>query len=538
MATAVLVLWSGMAAAPIAHAHAMFEGATPEPGARLDAGPREIVLRFNEPVTPVAVRLLDASLHDAGKAAAPEADGNDVRLRLGEALSDGQYLVTYRVISEDAHPVAASFEFSVGVPAAGHIAAPATASDAEWTMAGRILRPLALLALLLAAGTALFLALPGAAATAALRTTTMRVAATATSLAVALAVAVFAVSAAEMVGGGPGALLSRDAWAAATRSTLGTSVLVALAGLAVIGVGLRGRGDRGMSRALLIIGPVLVAASRGLTGHPAVTSRAVMLAMAAHVLLAAFWAGALWPLWKSLKSDPASSARALMDRFSRIATPAVLLLAAIGAYMGYVHVGSVKALLNTGYGQLLSTKLAGVALLLGLAAANKLWLTPALVRPGGIAVRRMRQSIGIEMLLMTTVLVLSATLAHTPPPRSVPATRAPAAPAGPLQGMVMEGDYHVMWKLVPAAAGPGPRELTLHIQRHDGTPVDPLGVSASVALPAQRVEPLTVPLARRGPGEYVATVRGMSAAGVWTMSVEALVTDFDKVVFDVPVTLR
>jgi copper transport protein len=516
----------------------MFEGATPEPGARLDSGPHEIVLRFNEPVTPVAVHLLDTQLADTGGAAPPESDGNTVRLRLAGTLPDGQYLVTYRVISEDAHPVAASFEFTVGEPGSTRqIAGPVAPAGDDLAAAGLAIRALTVIALLLAAGSALFMALPGAGASAVVLAGTGSLAGIASLTALVLTVVGFGVSGAEMVGGGAGAVVSREAWAAAAHSTLGVSTLVAFTGLVSILAGLQRRAKGVPVRAVLIAGAVLVASSRGLTGHPAATSGVTMIVMGGHVLLAAFWGGSLWPLWTSLRADPPTAARALMDAFSRLAVVAVLLLVVLGAYMAWVHVGSVTALTHSGYGRLLSGKLVLVAFLLGLAVINKLWLTPRLASPDGAAIGRMRRSIGVEMVLMALLLVASASLAHTPPPRSPAATHAPGA-AAPLQGMVMEGDYHVAWKLTPATVGPGTRELTLRIQRHDGTPVDPLSVSASVALPARGIEPLTVPLVRRGPGEYVATVRGMSVTGEWVLDVEALVTDFDKVVLEAPVAIE
>ena len=48
--------------------------------------------------------------------------------------------------------------------------------------------------------------------------------------------------------------------------------------------------------------------------------------------------------------------------------------------------------------------------------------------------------------------------------------RSAAAPGAvaTLQGMVMEGDYHVAWTLTPGRAGPEPHELTLRTIRSLG----------------------------------------------------------------------
>ena len=71
--------WGALTISPAAFAHAVFEGATPEPNARLAEGPQEIVLRFSEPVTPVSVRLLNSHLQDVGAVGNPEIDRRTAR---------------------------------------------------------------------------------------------------------------------------------------------------------------------------------------------------------------------------------------------------------------------------------------------------------------------------------------------------------------------------------------------------------------------------------------------------------------------------
>jgi copper transport protein len=86
-------------------AHAVLLDSAPADGATLAAPPGEIRLTFNEPVAPVAIKLLDA----AGAAVAGigvEAVDRTVTLRLGAELPAGTYIVSYRVTSEDSHAVA------------------------------------------------------------------------------------------------------------------------------------------------------------------------------------------------------------------------------------------------------------------------------------------------------------------------------------------------------------------------------------------------------------------------------------------------
>src|SRR3954466_1187397 len=97
-----------------AHAHAVLLDTAPADGAVLATAPTEVTFRFNEPVSPVTLRVLSID-------ARPIADGSDARtendtiiLPLPPDLPNGTYVVSYSVISLDSHAIAGSFAFSVG----------------------------------------------------------------------------------------------------------------------------------------------------------------------------------------------------------------------------------------------------------------------------------------------------------------------------------------------------------------------------------------------------------------------------------------
>ena len=79
----------------------------------LALAPKTVQLRFNEAVTPAAIGLIDA----AGKTrddATVRAAGETIVVTLPDDLPRGTQVVSYRVISEDGHPVAGSMVFSIG----------------------------------------------------------------------------------------------------------------------------------------------------------------------------------------------------------------------------------------------------------------------------------------------------------------------------------------------------------------------------------------------------------------------------------------
>ena len=101
-----------------ADAHASLERAVPAPGERLETGPDEIRLEFNEPVDPTVgfLRVLDSRSARVADGTPELLDGGrSLRLALPK-LGEGLYTVTYRVLSADGHPVEGSHVFVVGDP--------------------------------------------------------------------------------------------------------------------------------------------------------------------------------------------------------------------------------------------------------------------------------------------------------------------------------------------------------------------------------------------------------------------------------------
>jgi copper resistance protein D len=110
-----------------------------------------------------------------------------------------------------------------------------------------------------------------------------------------------------------------------------------------------------------------------------------LTADALHLIGAATWIGGLVPLalllaaarrhealaWGSLARDAA-------QRFSTLGLVSVGTLLLTGIINAWILVGSIHALIVTGYGQLLLLKLVAFAIMLGFAVTNRFWLTPRL----------------------------------------------------------------------------------------------------------------------------------------------------------------
>lgn len=144
---------------------------------------------------------------------------------------------------------------------------------------------------------------------------------------------------------------------------------------------------------------------------------------ALHMMAAAIWLGAIAGFLLLLRpGEPVARDRLAMaarslDRFAPVGTICVLVIAATGLVNGQMIVGAanIGRSIASPYGQLLAIKLVLFAAMLGLAAANRWRLAPALGRAfdepdtdPASAARAMRRSLILEALAGLAILALVA----------------------------------------------------------------------------------------------------------------------------------
>src|SRR3954451_1081696 len=110
----VLVTGVTLGFASPASAHATLQATTPADRAHLDAVPAVVTLQFSENIGADvgSVKVFDG----AGKQVDNgnlETRNNVITLGLQSGLGDNAYIVTYRVVSADSHPVRGAFTFPV-----------------------------------------------------------------------------------------------------------------------------------------------------------------------------------------------------------------------------------------------------------------------------------------------------------------------------------------------------------------------------------------------------------------------------------------
>jgi copper resistance protein D len=296
-----------------------------------------------------------------------------------------------------------------------------------------VLRALSFVLQLQAAGVVFFAAAFGPALTISLPSVRSLARATATAALVVVA-AHYLLEAARMAGDMSGMFdssLQNMAW----TSTTGGAFSVRALGLLLIIAGMQNRSARITadhflkSSALMapafalrrlsargfttagVSGAVLVAASFALAGHTATSPQRWALAplLLAHLLIVAFWFGALWPLCLVTLRESRERTTRVVALFSSAAFWLVPLILVVGVAMAALLLPSVAALRKP-YGELLIAKSVLFAVLLALAALNKWRFGPALGRGDLLAGRSFRRAVITEYVIIVVVLSITAVM--------------------------------------------------------------------------------------------------------------------------------
>ena len=496
-------------------AHAVLTESRPADGASLIEPPVQIELRFNEPVIPVAVRLMGEDGREL-PGVAVEAHGDAVVILPSQPLATGGYFLSYRVTSLDAHAVGATLRFGVGAPApgAGSLAAP----DREFAWLAAASRWLVYVTALGAVGAALFVA--SVRPPVSLESAVRRLAARLAALALAALALRLGVAGLDLGGLPLRSLFTARPWAIAAGTSLGPASAMAGLGLVAIMVGYH------LPRWALALGSVAVAASFALTGHAASAGPRLLTGAAlwVHVVCAAFWLGSLLPLLWSLGLPPAAAA-AVLRRFAHVAVAAVAMLIMAGAALTWVQLdGSPAGLWQTAYGQRLLAKLALVAGLLALALVNRFALAPAVAEGDARSTRRLRANLIADIALGLAVLAVTATFPLSPPPRAL------VEQAAGLTVVASGRAGQSTLTLVPGRVGAN--RLEAGVADRDGAPVTAREASVAWSLPAAAIEPVRVDARQPLPGVVVADGILLPRAGRWRLRLELLIDDFTMLTYE------
>ena len=208
----------------------------------------------------------------------------------------------------------------------------------------------------------------------------------------------------------------------------------------------------------------------------------------------------------------------------------VALLVLSGLVLSIIQLGSLRALIETPYGILLSIKLSLVILLLGLAALNRFVFTPAVVANYENS-RPLLRVVLLECILVVGILAVVAGWRFTPPPR------ASVAPVAAPLSVHIHTDA-AMFQVLVSPGKVGSNDFVLQLMTGDAALLPAKEATLILSLPDRGIEPME----RRavlGPDGYW-HVRGVALPlpGRWRMQIDALVTDFQKITLQDELEMR
>ncbi|MEP7243500.1 MAG: CopD family protein [Gammaproteobacteria bacterium] len=272
-------------------------------------------------------------------------------------------------------------------------------------VASVVVRALSFICALQAAGAALFLAAFGRVLVAA--TATIQKFGIRSALAAMVLVSLhYGLEAARMAGDLAG-VTDLSLQKLVLSSTTSEAAAVRLLGLVLIAFGLRGQ--QRMLQVCSVTGAFLVALSFALMGHTSDSPEHWLLAamLVIHLVVIEFWLGALVPLHVLSARETPARAATVIGGFTAVATLVVPAIFVAGLVMALALIPSLSVLREP-YGALILVKAGGFAVLMALAAANKLRFGPAIARGDASATRRFRQTVGAEYVVIVAVLAATA----------------------------------------------------------------------------------------------------------------------------------
>jgi copper transport protein len=534
-----------------ASAHAYLVRTAPSASGILSGPPPDVSLTFDEAVEP---RFAIVSVTDAGgrqqateHPARSPANPDTLVVPLRPHLPEGWYLVYWRAISVDGHPVQGAFTFAIGpnegpapqfvVPRISGSATTPRLVIARWLMFLTVMTAIGLFVLRIAIARPLARRVDGsslrAVSIAFVIVSALGLLAIPVYLDLATAIdslhSVFAL----------GALVPLFRVTAFGRAYVDLEICFALFCVAAwIALWVdrptnpqRSIAELGAGTGALIAGAATLVIP-GVAGHAAQTApRGLSLLLDwLHLVSGSVWIGGLIGLlvvWQSLpRKSRVAGLAVCVPRFSNVAFVSVFVLLGSGIGATIIHMPTLASLWQTSYGQAILVKSGLLAGAMVLGAVNLLHTKPRLATAGGggaetgtTAARLLRRTVSTETLLVTAAIVAAAILSSLAPPSTALAQAGSAlAKVGPgrVAATLHKNGYDLQAVVTPnRAVATNSFELRL---TKNGAPVRGANVTLGVAMLDMQMQNQLFRLSETRPGVYSLPAPALVMVGHWGLS--------------------
>jgi copper transport protein len=538
-----------LTAAGAASAHAYLIKTVPAASGVLDTPPRTVQLTFDEPVEPkfAIISVTDAAGHQqtVGPVSRSPANPDTLVVPLHPNLPQGWYLVYWRAISVDGHPVQGAFTFAVGpnpgpapqfpVPS---ISASATSHNlliTRWVMFLSVMVAIGLFVLRMLIARPLARRVPQAS----LRP--LSIAFVIASVVGVLAIPVyldFAIANDSLRSVFDlSALVPLYRVTAFGRAYLDMALCFALFCLAswiAVWLDRPDREQRSIAELISMTGALLAAAAvliiPGAAGHAGQTSpRGLSLFLDwLHLASGSVWIGGLvglLVLWAGL--GPARRVPGLtvaVPRFSNVALPSVLALLATGTAATVIHMPTLDALWKTSYGVAILVKIGILTAAVIFASVSRLRAKPRIVAArgdaegGAPAARLLRLTLSAEAVLVAGAVFAAAVLSSlAPPPPAFAEQDQAIAQVGPGRvARTVHVNGYTLQVLVSPNKAAAPDSFALRITK-DGKPVRGANVTLTFNHTEMQMPQQEYQLKEIRPGVYSRAAPALVMVGKWAL---------------------
>ena len=547
LATAVAILLATPAAAS---AHAYLTHTSPLPNAVLASSPRRVALTYDEAVEPrfAIISVTDAGGHQLTTAPVSRSPSNPDTLfvPLKPHLPRGWYLIYWRAISVDGHPVQGAYTFAVGpepgpppqfaIPNISETATTPNLLAARWIMFLSVMVSIGLFAFRMLIARPLMARVEGTN----LRPVTIAfcvmaavgVVAIPTYLDIATSIdslrSPFAVG--ELV-----PLFRVTAFGRAYVDMEICYVLFVAAAAVALWVDRPLRRQRSIAELLSVTGALVGAAAvllvPGLAGHAAQTApRGLSLLLDwCHLISGSIWLGGLVGLlvvWATLPAGRRVAGLGVcVPRFSNVALASVLVLLATGVGATIIHIPILAALWQTSYGIAILVKIGLLSAAMLLGAVNLLRSKPRLVAAtaqpglGEPAARLLRRTVSGEVILASSAVLAAAILSSLAPPSSALAQLDSAlATVGPsrVASTVTQNGYTFRVLVNPNKVAQE-NSFALQITKH-GQPVTGADVTLTFEMLDMQMQNQEYQMKEIRPGVYSHSAPALVMTGRWGLA--------------------
>jgi copper transport protein len=549
-AVAIAVVLCSLAAPPRASAHAYLVKTVPAASGVLDVPPRTVQLTYDEAVEPrfAIISVTDAAgkQQTIGPVTRSPANPDTLVVPLRPHLPQGWYLIYWRAISVDGHPVQGAFTYAVGpnpgpapqfpVPSIAGSATSLNLLIARWVM---------FLSVMSAIGLFVFRVLIARPARRRAPGTSLRAVSIALVIASViglLAIPVYldfatAIDSLRSVFD-LGALVPLFRVTAFGRGYVDMIVCFALFCLAAwitLWLDQPSREHRSIAELVSVTGALLAAASvlliPGTAGHAGQTSpRGISVVLDwLHLITGSVWLGGLiglLVLWASLSAaGRVAGLSVVVPRFSNVAFVSVLLLLGTGTWATINHLPALDALWLTGYGVAILVKIGLLITAMALGAFNLLRTKPRLIAArehpelGEPAAGLLRRTISGEALLITCAVFAAAVLSSlAPPPPAFALQNSALASVGPGRVLAtVKQDGYVLQVVVSPNKAAAPNSFALRITQN-GRPVRAANVTLTFNHTEMQMPQQEYQLTETRPGLYTHAAPALVMVGKWALA--------------------